>query len=40
MEYIVIYQGHRIAVEHHLDSMKLTVDSIVYDKVSGLKYTN
>lgn len=40
MESIVIHEGHRIAIEHHLDSMKLSVDGVTYDEVKGLKNTN
>lgn len=40
MEYFVIHEGHRIAIEHHLDSMKLIVDGGTYDEVKGLKNTN
>lgn len=40
MESVVIYNGHRIAIEHHLDSIKLVVDDVKYDEVNGLRNTN
>lgn len=40
MESVVIYEGHRIVIEHHLDSMKLTIDGVKHDEIKGLKNTN
>lgn len=40
MESVVIHEGHRIAIEHHLDSIKLVVDNVKCDEVKGLKNTN
>ena len=40
MKSIVIYNGHRIVVEHHLNSIKLVVDDIKLDEILGLKNTN
>ncbi len=40
MESLVIHNGHRIVIDHHLDSMKLVVDNVIYATISGLKNTN
>lgn len=40
MESLVIYNGHRIVVDHHIDSMKLVVDDVTYAEISGLRNTN
>ena len=40
MQVKVIHNGHRIIVEHYIDSLKLIVDDIRYSEVRGLKNAN
>lgn len=40
MKSLVIHEGHRIVVEHHLDSMTLFVDEVKRAEIIGLKNVN